>query len=294
VRASRRSGARWATSADFSGDRRWRAGTRRERRQYGQGSPSAFDPSPAHKARTYDYLPGGSSKDGSRLSSRRTPKPTRIRPGFQARQAGRPGSSARRSAASAGSHGTGAYLRPLSQGDRDRIAAVLDAAGIRDVADGLPVSAALRRYAASITTGQQYGIRRVGLYLSRQGEDITWDVRDFLGQLGARERHRLGRASDSGADDAGQMELRILKRSPGPGGWITRNRRVQRTSAQLRTTMSAIRPLGGAGFPGNEYVTGDYSSGQDGETRYATFRGRTASYAGVTLALLGNRVWIQG
>jgi hypothetical protein len=33
----------------------------------------------------------------------------------------------------------------------------------------------------------QYGIRRVGLYLSRQGEDITWDVRDFLGQLGARE-----------------------------------------------------------------------------------------------------------
>lgn len=33
----------------------------------------------------------------------------------------------------------------------------------------------------------QYGICRVGLYLSRQGEKITWDVRDFLGKLGARE-----------------------------------------------------------------------------------------------------------
>jgi hypothetical protein len=33
----------------------------------------------------------------------------------------------------------------------------------------------------------QYGIGRVGLYLSRQGEEITWDVRDFLGKLGARE-----------------------------------------------------------------------------------------------------------
>jgi hypothetical protein len=33
----------------------------------------------------------------------------------------------------------------------------------------------------------QYGICRVGLYLSRQGEEITWDVRDFLGKLGARE-----------------------------------------------------------------------------------------------------------
>jgi AAA domain len=33
----------------------------------------------------------------------------------------------------------------------------------------------------------QYKIRRVGLYLSRQGTGITWDVGEFLGKLGARE-----------------------------------------------------------------------------------------------------------
>ncbi len=33
----------------------------------------------------------------------------------------------------------------------------------------------------------QYGIRRVGLYLSRQGKGITWDVGEFLSKLGARE-----------------------------------------------------------------------------------------------------------
>ncbi len=33
--------------------------------------------------------------------------------------------------------------------------------------------------------GDEYGIRRVGLYLSRQGAAITWDVATFLKLLGA-------------------------------------------------------------------------------------------------------------
>ncbi|HEX6520755.1 MAG TPA: UvrD-helicase domain-containing protein [Streptosporangiaceae bacterium] len=33
----------------------------------------------------------------------------------------------------------------------------------------------------------QYGIRRVGLYLSRQGKGIAWDVAEFLGMLGTTE-----------------------------------------------------------------------------------------------------------
>jgi hypothetical protein len=35
--------------------------------------------------------------------------------------------------------------------------------------------------------GDEFGIRCVGLYLSRQGTVVTWDVPRFLALLGARE-----------------------------------------------------------------------------------------------------------
>jgi hypothetical protein len=59
----------------------------------------------------------------------------------------------------------------------------------------------------------QYGINRVGLYLSRQGFGVTWKVGEFLELLGAREplpalRKRLRSSLRARRDDAGSSRQR--------------------------------------------------------------------------------------
>ena len=59
----------------------------------------------------------------------------------------------------------------------------------------------------------QYGINRVGLYLSRQGFGVTWKVGEFLELLGAREplpalRKRLRSSLRAHRDDAGNSPQR--------------------------------------------------------------------------------------